>query len=145
LLIRSFTLLERGDPGFRTSPDHILAMFISPTGAQFDKPGAIDAYWRIRGLAGIEAASLSNATPPDRRGFRDGYEIEGRPRPPGSPPHPSVHAPFVTQEYFAVLGVPLLQGRWFDERDTRQSPRVTVMARGPWWWASPSAWRAPSV
>ena len=133
LLIRSFTLLERVDPGFRTSPDHILAMFISPTGAQFDKPGAIDAYWehlllRIRGLAGIEAASLSNATPPDRRGFRDGYEIEGWPRPPGSPPHPSVHAPFVTQEYFTVLGVPLLQGRWFDARDTRQSPRVTVIS-----------------
>ena len=50
------------------------------------------------------------------------------PRPPGSPPHPSVHAPFVSHEYFTVLGVPLLQGRWFDARDTLQSPRVTVIS-----------------
>jgi putative ABC transport system permease protein len=133
LLIRSFSLLERVDPGFRANPDHVLTMFVSPTGPQFDKDGAITVYWarlleRIRTLPGVEAASLSNALPPDRRGFFDGYEIEGQPRPPGSPPHPSVHAPYVSQGYFDVLGIPLLRGRGFDDRDTPVSTRVTVIS-----------------
>ena len=65
--------------------------------------------------------------PPDRVAFTDGFEIQGRIEPPGSD-YPAVPVPFVSQEYFKTLGIPLLRGRWFDRRDTADSPRVTVIS-----------------
>ena len=37
LLIRSFSLLGRVDPGFRVPATHVLTMFVSPSGLHFDK------------------------------------------------------------------------------------------------------------
>ena len=133
LLIRSFTLLGQVNPGFHASPDRLLTMFISPTGPRFDRQGvALAAYWvqlldRVRALPGVEAASLSNALPPDRRAFSDGYEIESKPSPPGSQ-RPPVPILFVSHDYFKALGVPLLRGRWFDHQDTADSKPVTVIS-----------------
>jgi len=36
--------------------------------------------------------------------------------------------PFVSHDYFRTLGIPLIRGRWFDNRDTADSPRVTVIS-----------------
>ena len=63
LLIRSFSLLGQVNPGFQAAPDHLLTMFISPTGPRFDQRGvALAAYWvqlldRVRALPGVESAS----------------------------------------------------------------------------------------
>jgi len=38
-----------------------------------------------------------------------------------------------SEGYFRVLGIPLLLGRWFDDRDTRDAPHVP---------SSASRWRA---
>jgi putative ABC transport system permease protein len=133
LLIRSFDLLGLVNPGFQTPPDRLLTMFVSPTGPNLShKPAALAAYWvqlleRLRSLPGVEAASLSNALPPNRRGFSDTYQIEGKPLPPGSD-YASVPILFVSYDYFRALGIPLLRGRWFDYQDTATSPRVTVIS-----------------
>jgi putative ABC transport system permease protein len=133
LLMRSFTLLADVDPGFRAPANHVVTMFVSPTVPRFDNhPQALAAYWdhlleRVRAIPGVEAASLSNSMPPDRWAFIDGYEIENKPLPLGSA-HPSVPVPAVSQDYFRTLGILLLRGRWFDRRDTAQSPPVTVIS-----------------
>jgi putative ABC transport system permease protein len=133
LLIRSFNLLGRVNPGFHAPPERVLTMFVSPTGPRLtNKPAARAVFWnqlvdRVRALPGVEAASLSNAVPPDRRGFGDTYEIKGKPLPPGSQ-HASVPMPFVSHDYFKALGIPLLRGRWFDEKDTATSPPVSVIS-----------------
>lgn len=132
LLIRSFDLLGRVSPGFDVAPDHVLTMFVSPTGPQFDTPGALDQYWhqlldRVRALPGVEAASLTTVMPPDRRGFNDIYEIVDKPLPPGAS-HAMVPVPFVSHDYFRTLGIPLRHGRWFDGRDAATSPRVAVIS-----------------
>ena len=133
LLIRSLDLLGRAHPGFRAAPDHLLTMLVTPTGPQFERPGAVSAYWhlvleRVRSLPGVEAASLSNALPPDRRGFQDTYGVAGKHLPPGAR-YPAVPIPFVSHDYFKTLDIPLIQGRWFDERDTPTSSRVAVISR----------------
>lgn len=133
LLIRSFDLLGHVDPGFRAPADHVVTMFLSPTGPRFDNnPGALAAYWdqlleRVQAVPSVQAASLSNSLPPDRWSFIDGYEIEKKPLPPGSA-HPLVPVPAVSRDYFRTLGVPLLRGRWFDRRDTANSPGVAVIS-----------------
>jgi putative ABC transport system permease protein len=133
LLIRSFDLLGRVNPGFDAPPERVLTMAVSPTGPNFpNKPGVVNNYWmrlldRVRSVPGVEAAALSNAAPPDRNSFLDSYEIEGRPQPPGSP-NPPIPIPYISADYFKALGVPLLRGRWFNEQDTPDSPRVAVIS-----------------
>jgi predicted permease len=133
LLIRSFSLLGRVNPGFDAPPERVLTMFVSPTGPNFpNKPGVVNDYWKrlleqVRATPGVEAAGLSNGVPPDRNGWMDRYEVEGRPQLPGSS-SPAVPTPLVSRDYFKALGVPLLRGRWFDERDTPGSPRVAVIS-----------------
>jgi putative ABC transport system permease protein len=131
LLIRSFTRLGTVDPGFSAPPDRVLTMLISLTGPRFDKPAAMTAFWdqllaRVKVLPGVEATSISLTVPPYGTEFDD-YEIEGKPLPPGEE-HPSVPVPFVSHDYRKTLGIPLLRGRWFDDRDRADTPRVTVIS-----------------
>jgi putative ABC transport system permease protein len=65
--------------------------------------------------------------PPDRVAFTDGYEIDRKPMPPGSE-RVAVPIPFVSRDYLKTLGIPLLRGRWFDNRDTADTPEVTVIS-----------------
>ena len=134
LLIRSFSLLGQVAPGFQAPPDRILTMLVSPTGVRYRDAGnrGLAAYWeqllaRVRTLPGVAAASIAITIPPDRLAFTDGFEIQDKSLPPGSD-YPAVPVPFVSQDYFKTLGIPLIRGRWFDNRDTADSPRVTVIS-----------------
>jgi putative ABC transport system permease protein len=132
LLIRSFDQLGKVRAGFNAPPERVVTMFVSPTGPRITgKPDALSAFWRqvterIRELPGVEAASVSNAVPPDRPGYHDTYEIEGKPLAPGSQ-HPIVPMPFVSPDYFRALGIPLLRGRTFNQSDYT-APGVTVIS-----------------
>jgi putative ABC transport system permease protein len=133
LLIRSFDLLGRVDPGFSAPPDRLLVMFVSPPSQRFNKASALAAYWnqlldRVRAVPGIEEASLSNVAPPDRSMWSDSYEIEGRALPSDSVRYSVPVVPYVSHDYFKTLAIPLLRGRWFDAQDTPSSPRVAVIS-----------------
>ncbi len=132
LLIRSFSLLGRVHPGFQAQPERVLAMLVSPNGPRYRDPQVYGAYWnqvleRVRALPGVESASVAITIPPNRLAFTDGYEIESKPLPPESD-HPAVPVPLVSHDYFKTLGIPLIRGRWFDQRDRADSPLVTVIS-----------------
>jgi predicted permease len=132
LLIRSFDLLGRVNPGFQAPPDRVLTMLLSPQGARYRDRQALASYWdrlldRVRTLPGVETASIAITMPPDRTAFTDGFELQAKPAPPGVE-NPGVPVPFVSQDYFKTLGIPLLRGRWFDSRDSADSPRVAVIS-----------------
>jgi putative ABC transport system permease protein len=132
LLIRSFDQLGRVQLGFQAPPDRVLTMLISPTGSRYRDSRALGAYWdqlveHARAIPGVESASVSLDVPPDRLAFTDGFEIQGKPTPPGIE-NPSVPVPFVSHDYFRTLGIPLLRGRWFDRRDTADSPGVVIIS-----------------
>jgi putative ABC transport system permease protein len=130
LLIRSFNLLGRVQPGFQAPPDRLLMMQLSPTGARYGGRDQILGYWtqvldRVHAVPGVESAAVSLTVPPDRVAFTDGFEIQGRtPREGG----PLVAVPFVSSRYFETLGIPLLRGRAFDSRDTFNSPGVVIVS-----------------
>ena len=68
------------------------------------------------------AAVSSNATPPDN-GFRTKFEIVGKP----SSADQSIRFNMVSKEYFPVLRIPLMQGRFWDEAETRRGAAVIVV------------------
>jgi putative ABC transport system permease protein len=80
---------------------------------------------RVRAVPGIENAALSS-NGPLMGGWQTGFWREGTPQPQ---PSQMLNADLevVRGDYFATLKVPLLRGRTFNERDTKNAPRVIVV------------------
>ena len=74
---------------------------------------------------GVTAAAIStNATPP-RNGWNTRLEILGKP----AVEEQFVSLNLVSQNYFATLRIPLLQGRLWDETESRNGAHVAVINR----------------
>src|SRR5881394_3495521 len=80
---------------------------------------------RVGALPGVQSAGIgSNA--PLMGGWQTGFYREGVPAP--SPSNmPSADLEVITGNYFATFKAPLLRGRTFNERDTKDSPRVIII------------------
>jgi putative ABC transport system permease protein len=80
---------------------------------------------KVSALPGVQSAGIgSNA--PLMGGWQTGFVREGVPTP--SPSNmPSADLEVVTGDYFATFKAPLLRGRTFNERDTKDSPRVIII------------------
>src|SRR5437588_1573198 len=86
------------------------------TTALLDKVGA---------LPGVQSTGIGSNSPL-MGGWQTGFYREGVPAP--SPSNlPSADLEVITGDYFATFKVPLLRGRTFNERDTKDSPRVIVI------------------
>jgi putative ABC transport system permease protein len=133
LLIRSFNLLEQVNPGFQAAPARVLSMNVALSGALYAEPAAVRSFYdrlleQVRALPGVDAVSSSITIPPDRLDHTDDYQIEGKLLPAGQQ-HPVVPILMVSQDYFRTLGIALVRGRLFDNRDREGSPRVTVISQ----------------
>jgi putative ABC transport system permease protein len=135
LLLKSLNRLERVDPGFQ--PRNVLAIRLSPF-----KPGSaqqrIDAatdYFRrviatIAQVPGVVAVGATDGLPytPDSED-RPSYNMEVRGagsverayRGPGS-------VIDITPQYFEAMGIPLLQGRAFNDQDKSTSEKVIILS-----------------
>src|ERR1043166_5545145 len=80
---------------------------------------------KITAVPGIQSAAIgSNA--PLMGGWQTGFWREGNPRPA---PSDMLNADLeiVTGDYFQTFKAPLIRGRLFNDRDTKDSPRVIVI------------------
>src|SRR2546421_10150057 len=76
-------------------------------------------------LPGVENAALA-ANPPLMAGWQTSFLPEGMPEPePGK--MPSTEVTVVTDGYFQTIKTPLLRGRAFDARDTKEAPPVIII------------------
>ena len=80
---------------------------------------------KVRSLAGVQNAAVSS-NGPLMGGWQTGFWREENPRPQPSDMFNS-DLEVVGGDYFSSLKVPLLQGRTFNERDTKDSPRVIII------------------
>jgi putative ABC transport system permease protein len=80
---------------------------------------------KVRALPGVQNAAVSS-NGPLMGGWQTGFWREENPRPQPSDMLNS-DLEVVGGDYFSTLKVPLLQGRTFNERDTKDSPRVIVI------------------
>ena len=117
LLIRSFANLVSVDTGFR--PDHLLTARILLPGS-YKAPQAVaffrEATHRIEALPGVRSASAVSFMPFGGLRPGTGFTFENRPKPePGQEPVTEVRA--IQPGYFRTMGIPLLRGRDFTDRD----------------------------
>jgi putative ABC transport system permease protein len=128
LLIRSLVLLQAVNPGFRT--DHVLTMQLSLPPSRY--PGLkVGLFYEqlvphVAGLAGVENAGICRFLPLSGHDIGLNLQIEGRPRLRDAD-QPRAYFRAASGGYFAALGIPLVRGRLFDERDTRQTPKVVII------------------
>ncbi|HKD61841.1 MAG TPA: ABC transporter permease [Terracidiphilus sp.] len=80
-------------------------------------------YATVAQVPGVRMAAVSsNATPP-ANGFNMRFEIVGKP----SSQNQSFHFNMVSKEYFPVLRIPIVQGRLWDEDETKRGAPLAVI------------------
>jgi predicted permease len=131
LLIRSLIKLQSVNPGVQTK--NVLTVFL-PAGARYSKSDEIVSFYdrlleRVRALPGVQAASISFGLPPNLGNWSEYFRVEGRAHDPRKY-DPIAELLRVSEGYFETLGIPLRQGRAFDERDRSGAPRVVIINRG---------------
>ena len=80
---------------------------------------------KVGTLAGIQSAGIGSNSPL-MGGWQTGFYREGS-APPLPSQMPDADLEVITGDYFATFKVPLLRGRTFNERDTKDSPRVIII------------------
>ncbi len=131
LLIQSFIRLEHVTPGFE--PDRILSMRIGLSNPRYKdlkvaSAGLDEILHRIAQVPGV--ASTGSIQFPPLGGLlpATGFWVAGRPVPnPSEAPVTGVS--IVTAGYFPTMGIPLLSGRLFTERDQEGTPQVTIVSQ----------------
>ena len=72
---------------------------------------------------------MTGRMPMDNNDWQSGFRVVGDPPPP-SGQGPSMEVSIVDPNYFRVMGIPLLRGRWFTEQDNR-SGVIDEVRRNP--------------
>jgi len=121
LMIRSFERLVNVNPGF--DPSKVLMGQISMTRDVYEKSEQRVRYVnqtleRLKALPGVESAAFVAPMPFSGGNVSSDFRIVGRPKPePGQEPAAGNRS--VTPEYFEAIRIPLLKGRYFNEKDQR--------------------------
>jgi putative ABC transport system permease protein len=131
LLIRSFIRVIHLDPGFRAA--NVLSVIIGLPDSRYSDPAKQTAFFeellrRLHATPGIESAAVSDSVPLSGSNDQGGFRIEGRPEPKPGDDGPQANRPRVSSKYFETIGIPLLHGRPFDERDRVGSANVAVIS-----------------
>jgi putative ABC transport system permease protein len=127
LMLRSFLRLQQVDPGYK--PDHLLTMEISlPEVRYLDPQKAVffsQLLDRVRALPEVKSAGAIGHLP--LGGQIESYDmaVQGRAALPNDYANPSCHV--VMPGYFEAMRIPLIEGRYFDERDDARSPHTLII------------------
>ena len=148
LLGRSFVKLLDVDPGYRKDGALVVDIWLPETrtgetsdvAREIRNVELVDRFTeRLRTLPGVERVGGINHVPLDGGGpngtfvvldrpdeivtFEDFVRLAKEPARTGS-----AEFRVGSAEYFAAMGIPLVRGRLFDERDTREAPHAAVIS-----------------
>ena len=127
LLIKSLWRLQNVNTGLQ--PDNVLTFNLGlpetkyPTEKQ--APFYNELKTRIESSPGVQSASSIMPLPLSGDRFMISFQIEGREVAPKDEPAADIF--FTGIGYFRTMGIPLLKGRDFDNRDQHGSRRVTIV------------------
>ena len=128
LLLHSFVKLNGVQPGF--NPHNVLSMEVSLSSSYSNGSKVRNFYRnlldRIRSIPGVEAAGATTLLPLGGDNNEIWFYVNGRPKP--SPTQMPLAIFYVaTPGYADALEISLLRGRFFNETDNENTPRVAVI------------------
>jgi putative ABC transport system permease protein len=128
LLIKSFWMLQRVDPGFRA--EGVLSASLNLPFSKYPEPVQINNFNRqlldrISTLPGVKSATIAY-DPPLQSNWLDSFEIEGR-VPSSDNQSPSANFIPVGPNYFETVSVQLVAGRKFTALDDQDHPGVAIV------------------
>jgi putative ABC transport system permease protein len=129
LLIKTFANLRATKPGF--DPSHAaVAQLILPK-AKYPEPEKHRQFFdqilpRLAALPGVEAAGGAFPMPFSGNDTGSTFFIAGQPPRPAGQELVASHLT-ITSDYFRAMHTPVLRGRAFNARDTKDSPPVVVI------------------
>jgi len=127
LLIQSLWRLQRVNSRLR--PENLLTFTLTLPEIKYNSEKQaqffIDLKSRLESTPGVQSASSILPLPLSGDRFSISFEIEGRPLPPKD--HPSADFFATGVGYFRTMGIPIIKGRDFDERDKHGSPPVIII------------------
>lgn len=143
LLGRSFSALVAVDPGIRA--ENVVTAFVNLRGTRYPDDASRMAFLtelqeRMRVTPGVVAVGTNSFLPMSGVGSATSYYPNDRPVPaPGD--RPAANMRFVTGDWLAAMGIPLLAGRLITDEDRRTTSGVVVvseaLARSHWGDRSP--------
>ena len=129
LMIKSFLKLQQVNPGFNTERLLTLETFLSP--ARYPRAQQQAAFYqqvqqRLAAVPAVQSVGANIGLPFTGAGIGLSFEIEGRSATsPGGQLGDSYRA--IGPGYFQTMGVPLLKGRDFTDRDNSEAPGVVII------------------
>ena len=128
LFLASFRNITSINPGFSTKDALVGQFYLSPLGysAEQQREFCFKLHTRLRQQAGVSDATYADTIPlqvyssPFHQVQVEGYT-------PAKGVDLNIHRSLVAPGYFAFLGIPILEGREFDERDTSGAPNVVIV------------------
>ena len=126
LMLRSFYRVLHADAGFRSEGLVIANVALPQTG--YSEPAKRAALFErvlaeLKSQPGVKGAA---ATLPLLGGWQSSFSVEGKPEPPPGQ-RPSADIARVSPDYFSVMGIRVLEGRVFEERDRDGAPTVCIV------------------
>ena len=131
LLIRSLSRLMAIDPGFQ--PKGVLTARIDLPNTKYATDAKRDQFFaqlleNVRQLPGVRSASADAFLPFAGIIAATGAEVEGRPPLPIAE-QPVIDVSVVEPHFFETMGIPLLQGRSFTDREAVEISHKVVISR----------------
>ncbi len=129
LLMRSFMQLRDVKPGF--DPHNVLTASVALPDAKYKDEASQAEFFRqllqrIAAQPGVHSAGAGTPLPLTNNMMMNSFAVEGRP--PAAPGERlATHSRIVSPDYLRTMGIPLIKGRIFTERETKESPRVLVV------------------
>jgi putative ABC transport system permease protein len=131
LLVRSLDQVTRTASG--ADIDRVLSARIGVPGSRYTFPQRLEFFQKLvselEASPGVEAAAITSYLPAGGGGFGLGrvFLFEGQPEPPASADVPAQWF-VVSPHYFRALGIPLVSGRSFDDRDGAKTTPVMIVS-----------------
>jgi putative ABC transport system permease protein len=131
LMIRSFWTLSHVNTGFH--PEQIVTARVTPDESFCEDPQRCVAFYHdledgVRTSPGVSGAALVNTMPLGGRVAKRSFEIEGFTTASQPDSQPLFWLDVVSPDYFHVMRIPLVAGRWFTDADEAGGPPVVVVS-----------------
>jgi putative ABC transport system permease protein len=129
LLLRTIQQLHRINPGF--DDRNALAVTLQLSEKKYSDARQLALFSRtleqqVSALPGVQAIGVARILP-IIHDLSTGFYLEGRTREPDNQ-LPQTNYSAVSPNYFAAMGIPVVAGRAFDDRDDQQGPRVAIIS-----------------